>query len=145
MTAALETLHGPPFVSAVARENNYPFRVLVATMISLRTKDAVTREASARLLAAARTPSALAGLPEARIAKLIYPAGFYHTKARSLRRTAGILVAHHAGRVPRTMEELLALPGVEERLPTSSSIWATGCPGSAWTRTCTASPTAWAG
>jgi len=112
MTAALDTSHGLPSVSAVARENNDPFRVLVATMISLRTKDAVTREASDRLLAAARTPSALAGLPEATIAKLIYPAGFYHTKARSLRRTAGILVAQHAGRVPRTMDELLALPGV---------------------------------
>jgi len=119
MTAALDSLTGLPSVSEVARDNNdpsddsaLPFRVLVATMISLRTKDAVTRVASDRLLASAATPAALAGLPESKIARLIYPAGFYRTKARSLRRTARILVAEHEGRVPRTMDELLALPGV---------------------------------
>ena len=112
MGAALESLTGLPSVSEVAREDNDPFRVLVATMISLRTKDAVTRVASDRLLGAAPSPAALAGLTEGRIAKLIYPAGFYRTKARSLRKTAHILVAEHDGRVPRTMDELLALPGV---------------------------------
>ena len=112
MTAALDGTHGLPSVSEVARENNDPFRVLVSTMISLRTKDAVTRVASDRLLAVAGTPALLAGLPEGRIARLIYPAGFYRTKARSLRKTARILVADHGGKVPRTMEELLALPGV---------------------------------
>ncbi len=101
-----------PAVSEVARRNHDPFRVLVSTMISLRTKDAVTRVASDRLLGAAATPAALAGLPESRIGRLIYPAGFYRTKARSLRQAARILVDEHGGRVPRTMEELLALPGV---------------------------------
>ena len=103
---------GLPSVSEVAREDNDPFRVLVATMISLRTKDAVTRTASEKLLSLAATPASLAGLSEERIAKLIYPAGFYRTKARSLRAAARILVAEHRGTVPRTMEELLALPGV---------------------------------
>jgi len=112
MTAALESVTGLPSVSEVARKNSDPFRVLVATMISLRTKDAVTSVASERLLVRAATPSALAALPEAKIEKLIYPAGFYRTKARSLRRTARILVDEHGGKVPRTMEELLALPGV---------------------------------
>ncbi|HYW85707.1 MAG TPA: endonuclease III [Spirochaetia bacterium] len=112
MTSALDSLAGLPSVSEVARENSDPFRVLVATMISLRTKDAVTRTASEKLLASASTPADLARLPEARIAKLIYPAGFYRTKARSLRTTARILVSEHGGKVPRTMDELLALPGV---------------------------------
>jgi endonuclease III len=112
ITAALDGAAGLPSVSAVARENSDPFRVLVATMISLRTKDAVTRLASDRLLAIAETPAKLAGIPESRIARLIYPAGFYRTKARSLRQAARILVAEHGGSVPRTMEELLALPGV---------------------------------
>lgn len=110
-----------PSVSEVARADHdparyaahsVPFRVLVATMISLRTKDAVTSAASERLLGAAPSPQSLSRMPESRIARLIYPAGFYRTKARSLRKTAGILVAEHGGRVPRTMEELLALPGV---------------------------------
>jgi len=112
MAGALDSAVGLPSVSEVAREDNDPFRVLVATMISLRTKDAVTRVASDRLLAEARTPAALAGLPQGRIARLIYPAGFYRTKARSLKKAAGMLVSRHNGVVPRTMEELLALPGV---------------------------------
>jgi len=81
-------------------------------MISLRTKDEVTAAASARLLARAGSPPALAALSEAVIARLIYPAGFYRTKARHLRAAARLLVERHAGRVPETMEELLALPGV---------------------------------
>jgi endonuclease-3 len=112
MSAAVESLTGLPSVSEVARQHSDPFRVLAATMISLRTKDAVTSAASERLFSAAATPKALASLPEKKIEKLIYPAGFYHTKARSLRLTARALVREHAGKVPRTMEELLALPGV---------------------------------
>ncbi|HYW85086.1 MAG TPA: endonuclease III, partial [Spirochaetia bacterium] len=101
-----------PSVSEVARENSDPFRVLVATMISLRTKDEVTRHASDALLSAAPGPAALAALPTSRIEKLIYPAGFYHTKARSLRAAARILLEKHEGKVPPDMEQLLALPGV---------------------------------
>jgi endonuclease-3 len=89
-----------------------PFHVLVSTMISLRTKDDVTRTSSERLLSAAPTAAALAALAEKRIERLIYPAGFYHTKARSLRATARILIERHAGLVPSDMERLLELPGV---------------------------------
>jgi len=81
-------------------------------MISLRTKDEVTASASARLLARADSPRALAAMSEAVISRLIYPAGFYRTKARHLRQTARLLVERHGGRVPAAMEELLALPGV---------------------------------
>ena len=115
MTARLaaEGARSPlPSVSAVALQNNDPYRVLVATMISLRTKDEVTRRAADSLLAAAPTPHALAALPEARIARLIYPAGFYRTKAKSLRATARALVEQHAGAVPSDMERLLSLTGV---------------------------------
>ena len=101
-----------PSVTAVARENSNPFRVLVATMISLRTKDEVTRSSSDRLLGAAPTPASLAALPEARIARLIYPAGFYRTKAKNLRSAARLLLERHAGAVPSAMDDLLALPGV---------------------------------
>jgi endonuclease-3 len=101
-----------PSVSAVAQENRDPYRVLVATMISLRTKDDVTLRASAALLARAPTPAALAALPEARIAKLIFPAGFYRTKAKHLREVGRLIMKEHGGAVPSTMEELLALPGV---------------------------------
>jgi len=89
-----------------------PFRLLVACVISLRTKDAVTAAASARLFAVAATPEAFAGLPEPCIAELIFPAGFYNTKARQIRAIASAIVAGHGGRVPADREALLAFPGV---------------------------------
>jgi endonuclease-3 len=101
----------PTTLSEVERTRD-PFRVLIACVISLRTKDAVTAEASARLFAVAATPSAIAALDEARIARLIYPAGFYRTKAKQIREIARRLVAHHGGTVPADRDALLALPGV---------------------------------
>jgi endonuclease III len=103
---------GEPSVSRIARKNHEPFRVLVATMISLRTKDDVTEKAAERLLREAPDPAGLARLPEARIGRLIFPAGFYRTKAVHLRGTARLLLSEHDGRVPDDMEALLRLPGV---------------------------------
>jgi len=96
----------------VERATRSPFHILVSCVISLRTKDEVTAEASRRLFALAQTPEGLAALDEESIAKAIYPAGFYNTKARQLRRIARILVEEHGGRVPPDEEALLALPGV---------------------------------
>jgi endonuclease-3 len=96
----------------VAARREDPFAVLVSTMISLRTKDEVTAAASSRLLSRAGGPAALAALSEAVIARLIFPAGFYRTKARHLRAAARLLLQRHGGRVPRSMEDLLGLPGV---------------------------------
>lgn len=89
-----------------------PFRLLVACVISLRTKDEVTAEASRRLFEIAPTPDRLAELQEERIAKAIYPAGFYNTKARQLREIARILRDTFGGEVPTEEGALLALPGV---------------------------------
>ena len=101
-----------PSVSQAAAHRPDPFRVLVSTVISLRTKDEVTSVASERLLTRAPTPEAMAGLAEGEIARLIFPAGFYNTKARQLKTMAGILVRQHGSRVPSSMEALLELPGV---------------------------------
>ena len=101
-----------PTTLAVVEKRRDPFRLLAACVISLRTKDAVTATASARLFAVAPTPEALADLDEARIAALIYPAGFYRTKARQLRAIATALLERHGGRVPADRDALLALPGV---------------------------------
>ncbi len=109
-----------PAVSAVAARRSgggrRAFRVLVATMISPRTRDEVTEVAAKRLLAAAPDAARLAALPVARIERLIYPAGFYHTKAANLAKAARILVRHHGGRVPDGMPELLELPGVGRKV-----------------------------
>jgi endonuclease-3 len=95
-----------------AKRSSLPWITLVSTILSLRTKDEVTREASARLLAKAPGPRELIALGEEETARLAYPAGFYRTKAANLRKIAEILLEKYGGEVPHTLEELLALPGV---------------------------------
>lgn len=101
----------PPSVSQIASERPDPFRVLVATLISLRTRDEVTTEASERLFARAATPASVAALSEREIEQLIYPAGFYRTKAKNIRAAARTVV-ENGGRVPAERERLLEMPGV---------------------------------
>ncbi|MEA1967354.1 MAG: endonuclease III [Thermodesulfobacteriota bacterium] len=101
-----------PVITLMARRNADPFQILVSTLISLRTKDEVTIKASARLFARAATPRQMINTGNKVIAELIYPAGFYHTKAKRIVAISTILIQKHHGKVPETMEELLALPGV---------------------------------
>ena len=89
-----------------------PFRLLVACVISLRTKDEVTAEASRRLFEIAPTPEDLATLEEERIARAIYPAGFYNTKAAQLKEIARIIRDDFDDEVPASEAGLLAMPGV---------------------------------
>ncbi|HEX4822804.1 MAG TPA: endonuclease III [Candidatus Polarisedimenticolaceae bacterium] len=106
-----------------------PFRILVSCVISLRTKDEVTYPATERLFAKASTPAAMAGLAEAAIARLIYPAGFYRVKARQIRAIARILEERYGGRVPDTIEELLGLPGVGRKTANLTVTLGFGKPG----------------
>lgn len=101
-----------PAVSLVARHHTSPYPVLITTLISLRTKDEVTAPAATRLFALARTPEEMLRLSEERIAKTIYPAGFYKTKAKSIKEVSRILVEKYGGGVPEELDELTALPGV---------------------------------
>ena len=102
----------PTAVGAVAQESRDPFQVLISCLISLRTKDEVTGEASARLFRLARTPRTMASLPEATIAQAIYPAGFYRTKARTITDVSRTILERHDGNVPDEMDALLAFKGV---------------------------------
>ena len=101
-------------VTTIAQEYKAekPWAVLVSTILSLRTKDDVTRAASRRLLAEAPCPEKLLELGPEETARLAYPAGFYRTKAASLTKIAGILLEKHSGQVPAEMDALLELPGV---------------------------------
>jgi len=89
-----------------------PFQVLIATLLSARTQDATTLAASTRLFRAARTPRTMARLSVREIERLIYPVSFYRHKAKHVKATCRMLVARFGGRVPATMDELLMLPGV---------------------------------
>lgn len=101
-----------PSVSAVALEKSDPFRVLLSTLISLRTRDDVTLSASRRLFSVADTPQLIIETESEVLEKLIYPAGFYKTKVRNMKKISHILLEKYDGLVPHTKEELLALPGV---------------------------------
>ncbi len=109
---AIDNLDVPAVEKIAENSQENPFEVLIATMLSAQTRDAVTAAATARLFHVARTPRTIAKLSEKRIEKLIYPASFYRHKAKHIRETCRILVDRFGGRVPATMEELLMLPGV---------------------------------
>ena len=111
--AALATKPGEKCGPAEEQETSRsPFRLLVACVISLRTKDEVTAEASRRLFEIAPTPEALAELEEGRIADAIYPAGFYNTKAAQLKQIGRIIRDDFDDEVPASEADLLAMPGV---------------------------------
>ena len=112
LARAIDDLELPAVEKIAENSRQDPFEVLIATMLSAQTRDAVTAEASARLFAVARTPKAMARLTEKQIITLIYPVSFYRHKAAHVKETCRILMARFKGRVPETMEELLTLPGV---------------------------------
>ncbi len=101
-----------PAVTQVGESTKDPFQILISCLLSLRTKDEVTGKASARLLSRARTPQQFLSLSLATIRKLIYPVGFYRTKARRIHQICRHLLGRFRGKVPSTLEELLTLPGV---------------------------------
>lgn len=100
-----------PVVDLIAVQTHDPFKVLVATILSARTKDEVTAKASERLFAKAESVEKLAELNETTLQKLIYPVGFYKNKAKYLAALPAKL-ADFDSQVPKTMENLLSLPGV---------------------------------
>lgn len=100
-----------PAVTQVSRQRD-PFKVLISCIISLRTKDEVTRESSLRLFEAADNPDKMSGLTEKIIEKLIYPAGFYRVKAKNIREISRRIANEYHDRVPDEIDELLKLPGV---------------------------------
>ena len=101
-----------PAVTLIAETTGDPFRVLISTILSLRTQDETTAVASRRLFARADHPAAMLKLREATIAKLIYPVGFYRTKARAIRSVCRTLLERWGGAVPRDLDDLLTLHGV---------------------------------
>lgn len=103
---------GLPIVSQYAEEERDPFAILISTVLSLRTKDEVTAVASENLLKKAPSPEAMLKLPAEAISRLIYPVGFYRTKAKTIREISQVIIERFHSRVPDTIEELLTLKGV---------------------------------
>ena len=101
-----------PSLSIIAGLKEDPYRVLIATILSLRTRDEVTLASSERLFLLAETPQAMLSLSLEAIEAAIYPAGFYKTKAKTIHAISEILLSEYEGEVPSTRDELMKLPGV---------------------------------
>lgn len=101
-----------PLVEEINVKSKKPFFVLIATLLSARTKDTVTKEVCERLFIKVRNIDNLISITQKDLEKLIYPVGFYKTKAKHLKQLALILKDKYKGKVPDTLEELTTLPGV---------------------------------
>ncbi len=101
-----------PIVTFIAVSRGTPYQVLIATLLSLRTKDQTTEVATRRLFASAKTPQEMLTLSEDKIRNLIYPVGFYKVKSKRIKEVSALILEKFNGKVPNTMEELLSLPGV---------------------------------
>ena len=99
-------------VALAAQQNEDPFLTLIGCILSLRTKDETTAAACERLFPKARTPEAMLALAPKTLERLIYPVGFYRTKARVIRGICRDLIDKFGGRVPDRIDDLLTLNGV---------------------------------
>lgn len=100
-----------PSVTVTAYSHD-PYRVLISCILSLRTKDKTTVEASSRLFKVASKPQDMVQLSALRIQKLIYPVGFYRVKSRNILELSKKIIRDFGGKVPDKEEDLLTLTGV---------------------------------
>jgi endonuclease-3 len=105
-----------PVVTLVAQHTGDPFRVLVCALLSTRTRDETTAEVCRRLLKRVKDPRDLLKIPLKELEELIYPVGFYRTKARQLKEIARDLLERFGGEVPKRLEDLLSLKGVGRKV-----------------------------
>jgi endonuclease III len=101
-----------PIVTLVATHTRDPFQTLISCILSLRTKDETTAVATKRLFERASTPEAMLKIPLRQLERLIFPVGFYRTKARVIRGISSDLKARYGGKVPDDLDALLTLKGV---------------------------------
>lgn len=96
--------------------NRDAYKILISTMLSLRTKDSTTRDASMRLFEKAGNPKDMLKLSEEEIAKLIYPVGFYRVKAKNILEVSKTIIDDYNEKVPDEIDELLKLRGVGRKV-----------------------------
>jgi len=98
------------------KEERDPFKILVSTILSTRTRDEATIEASERLFRVVKTPEYLAKMKVEEIEELIRGVGFYREKAKKLKKLGEVLVKEFNSKVPDKLEDLLSLPGVGRKV-----------------------------
>ena len=118
-----------PIAGLIAQERRDPFLTLIGCILSLRTRDETTEAACARLFARAATPDAMLRLASCTVERLIYPVGFYRTKAKAILAICRDLKERFGGRVPDTIDQLLTLGGVGRKTANLVVTEAFGKPG----------------
>jgi endonuclease-3 len=99
-------------VTLVGKKWKDPFLVLISCIMSLRTKDQTTLPAAERLFKIADTPEKILKIEESELAKLIYPVGFYKTKAKVIHGICRDIIHKFNGKVPNDLDTLLTMKGV---------------------------------
>lgn len=113
ISSSLATMGAPvPAVSKIAMEDNSPYRIFASTIISLRTRDSATWEASINLFKLAPTIDKLYSVDESLVAESIKKCGFYLRKANQLKKIAQIVMEEWRGEIPPDEGKLMSLPGV---------------------------------
>ena len=101
-----------PIVEFIAIQTGDPFKVLISTILSARTKDETTTEVCERLFKKVEKASDLKKIPQKQLEKLIFPIGFFRTKAKHLKQLPKALEEHFDGAIPDGIDDLCKLPGV---------------------------------
>ena len=116
-------------VPALAHYSDTPFTTLISCILSLRTQDRTTVDASNRLYAVADTPEGIGAFSRKRLERLIYPVSFYRVKAETLREVSRDLIDRFGGEVPDSIDALLTLKGVGRKTANIVVTLAFGKPG----------------
>ena len=106
------SLEGEAHLDELAKKKQDPFKILISTILSARTKDSNTREATLKLFSKYKTPEEIAEANTEELERLVYKAGFYKVKAARIKEVSKIIVDEYNGIVPNSFEELIRLPGV---------------------------------
>ncbi|MBW2990927.1 endonuclease III [Candidatus Woesearchaeota archaeon] len=105
---------------------NPPFYILISTVLSARNKDEMTIKATKKLFAKYKTPKQIANAPLKKLEPLIKQSGFYKTKAKRIKEISRILLKKYKGKVPKTMDKLVELPGVGRKTAGCVMVYAFG-------------------
>lgn len=104
--------HRAPVVELIEIQTHDPFKVLLATILSARTKDNVTARAAEKLFKEVTSFEDIEKLSIEKLQEIIYPVGFYRTKAQNIKELPRVIKEKFGGTIPSTVDELTILPGV---------------------------------
>jgi len=108
--------HPKPVASYFQDKTNNPFKVLISTILSPRAKDSQTEKVSKELFKIADSPEKIIKLDNKTLQKVIYSIGFYKIKSKRVRDASKYILDNHKGKVPKTLEELIKIPGVGRKV-----------------------------